>query len=118
MKLLFIIILILVVFFLVVLFFIIHNKYKFRKSLLKQIIINNQDLYNGKACPICLEDFINHESIKICYLEICFNNKHPFHKKCLLKYLKRDNTKCPVCRAKAYDRIIIIHENRIRITIV
>ena len=54
----------------------------------------------------------------IVYLEVCNNVCHPFHKKCILKSVKRDNTKCPVCRAKPIDEIMIINQNSIRISVV
>lgn len=104
------------------LFFILYNKYKIKKSLLNHIIINNPDVYKDKLCPICLEDFIEDKSNKICVLEVCLNNKHPFHKKCILKYLYNNNSRCPVCRASIIDENMNMNmnmnENHIRISII
>lgn len=44
------------------------------------------------SCAICLEKFKGTDIVKLFYCE-----KHVFHKKCLLTWLKKSNT-CPLCK--------------------
>ena len=36
---------------------------------------------------------------EVVYLEICNNDSHPFHRKCIMESLENYGMKCPVCRA-------------------
>ena len=55
-------------------------------------IYDKQHIYNSK-CPICLEELTNSDKIPDL---AC---KHGFHKKCLFKWIRRNNINCPICKA-------------------
>jgi len=80
------------------------------KSKLKIKKVKNLEPYYENQCPICLEDLITESSSsssstllnnnnEVVYLEICNNDSHPFHRKCIMESLENYGMKCPVCRA-------------------
>ena len=49
----------------------------------------------GTNCPICLDEFKESEYYRN------LNCNHSFHKKCIDRWLKKENN-CPMCRANAF----------------
>ncbi len=51
------------------------------------------DSEEGHECPICLEEFNKNEY----YRKLPCT--HLYHKKCIDKWFKENNTTCPICRS-------------------
>jgi hypothetical protein len=56
--------------------------------------IKKDDVCVDFACPICIENFKEHEQYRK------LSCSHCFHKKCIDKWFKKDHTECPMCRAE------------------
>ena len=78
-----------------------NNRIKKVKPVLQ---ILQPSLNKVSKCPICLE------SIKKNGVTLLCNDSHAFHKKCILKWLKHNNT-CPLCRKKIFTPNPIYNDN-------
>ena len=47
-----------------------------------------------ETCPICIDNFKEHE----CYRTL--NCTHSFHKKCIDRWFRKNHSDCPMCRTK------------------
>ena len=57
----------------------------------KIVITYNNEIYNDKTCPICLDNYIKNDEL---YKLMC---NHYYHKKCIDNWLS-NNPSCPLCR--------------------
>lgn len=89
-----------------------HCKYTINSSKYYQSTKNiDKVVLDNKICPICLEGF-DSKNPKVYKFKVCSGYKHPFHKKCICKYIKHNShliqsKKCPVCRIILKKREII-----------
>lgn len=55
------------------------------------------DEYLENVCPVCIEDFT--EENPPYKIKFCDNDKHPFHKDCIMETFEKISVFCPVCRS-------------------
>jgi len=55
------------------------------------------DEYLENICPVCIEDFT--EENPPYKIKFCNNDKHPFHKDCIMETFEKISVFCPVCRS-------------------